>query len=320
VIVLPLPDEAEPGDGGTPYRLEPEPAGPHAEDGGRCNDHEQVQRWLAHAMEEADARKAAARQWARERYWFQCLTYPLRAWPLVFGLTFAWFLVTGLALAVLPNLSEPAELLPWLFVLPVTAGLFCYTCAFCRCVLVSACRGEAGFVSWPRGGVAQIAWSGLVGLVCLLAGPVVPLVVAFTFWLNSGDLGLVDWLILWELGTLAVLGWVLGLLAVLDGGRLRDAGPGGAAGLVRRLGLRVLGVALLGSAVAAGQAVLTLFLLEVQGGDGGDWIVSAYCWAGELVWMIFLLRWLGLTCFWVRQKRSKRYYVVPELWESTAPA
>jgi hypothetical protein len=261
-------------------------------------------RWLiARAREELDARERLARGWPMETFWFECLLYPLRAWPLLLGLAVAWATFTGLVVVLLPVLLpedwEAADLgaqLPlWLFLFLVMGVLAGYTVAFMRCVLMSASEGEAGLIRWPGADVLLVLHSAAACLVGFLTGPVVAVVVAFLFWLNSGDLVEVDYLILGELGLVAAAGWVLALLAIDQGGRLRDVHPAALARHARKLGWRGwLAAGLMAVGLWAG-AYVALFALEELHHSLLGWVVLV--WVGFLgqAWTVFLLRWLGLS-------------------------
>jgi hypothetical protein len=288
------------------YPVLPEPADGGVEEFQQAVQMEEARRLLARA--EADLAECRARTfpWQRERYWLQCLLYPLRAVFLLFGLAVAWAVLTTFLVATLPDTWDAAEVTPRLPLLMPLGLLLGYTFAAFRCTLVSAARGEAGFIAWPGFDLAQTAWSGLVGLVCFLTGPIVPAVVAYLFWLESGDLTWVDELILWELATLTVAGWALAMLAAHGGGKLRYATLGAAAKLVHKLGYRLLGIALIGAAVATFVGLRALgALADLQEGLEG-WLILIGWWTGTLCGLVFLLRWLGVSCFRARKLRAQR--------------
>jgi hypothetical protein len=299
----PSPPPAAPPneDDDRPY---PVAAHPHAGLGQVRDEHtaQELERLFSRAREEETRRHKEALPWPREKNWLQCLLFPLRAWKLLFGLTAAWSLATAVALGTIPDEVEQHGTGALWAALVLVLPLFGYTWAFLRIVLVSACRGEAGIVARPGRDAAWAGSSIVLGMVCSLTGPIIPLAVAVLFWFNGGDLRLVDWLILEELGTLAVANWALALAAFQDGGRAWDAGPIGVARLVGRLGLRTTLGVFLASAPVAGLALLLLAGLDEPGPIG--WLLVIVCWAGILFGLVFLLRWLGLTCFRARKKRG----------------
>jgi hypothetical protein len=253
------------------------------------------------ARDEEAERRRVMFPWPRETHWWQCLVYPIRAWKMLLGLSVAWSLTTGLLMGFLAEHLEQKGWKVLALALMLALPLFGYTWAFFRCTLISASQGEAGIVSVPGRDTVWAGGSTCLGLICSLAGPVVPIVVAVLFWLNSGDLLLIDWLILEELATLAVAHWVLALAACQVGGRPWDAGPAGIVQLVRRLGWKTTAGVFLASAPAAAFALVGLSMLEYPTPKG--WLVISLCWVGGLSWLVFLLRWLGLACFRVRKKR-----------------
>jgi hypothetical protein len=131
---------------------------------------------------------------------------------------------------------------------------------------------------------------------------VVPAVVACWFWLNSGDLLWVDWLIVWQLGIVAVGYWALALMAVQERGRFRDAHPAAVVRLVQRLGWRAVLAAVLLAVVVVGHCLLVLDTLEELRGLRG-WLQLVGCWAGQFFWMVLLLRWLGVSSYRARKQR-----------------
>jgi hypothetical protein len=285
----------------------------------------EARRVLNQARDALEARPVRRQGWQLETWWFQCLLYPvLRAWPISLGLAFIWAtLATVYFTALRPEYRDLTDwsldvLGPRLPFLLVAWFLLGYACAFFRCVLASAAAGEADCVRWPGGDAVQVLWSTVACLVCFLAGPVVPLVVAFLFWLNGGDLEWVDWLILWELGLAAAAYWALTLLAVDQSGRLRDANPIAVVRLVNRFGWRGWLVVVLAAVGVAGCYYFTLGSLEAlhRGAEGFFGLV----WWGFVgqAWIVFLLRWLGVSQFRAKEKR-KRERATPDEKPPPAP-
>jgi hypothetical protein len=252
-------------------------------------------RWLfTQASKELDARHGRGSP-APESAWFQCLLFPLRAWPILLGLGLAWATLAVALVAVLPVEWEWSALGPRLPLLMVGFFLLSYTCAFYGCVVASSAAGETGVIRWPGGDLLQALRSGIACLVCFLVGPVVPAVVALLFWIHAGDLTWVDEAILWELGAVAVGCWVLALLAVGEKGRLRDANPLAVARLVGRLGWRGgLAVALIVAGVVVQFRLMLGSLEDVHESPGGWLALVAWGVAGS-AWVVFLLRWFGVS-------------------------
>jgi hypothetical protein len=142
-------------------------------------------------------------------------------------------------------------------------------------------------------------------VLSFLAGPVVLALVAFFFWLDSGDFGFVDCLILWELGLVAVGYWALALMAMWEGERFREANPVAVVRLVRAEGYRVLGAALLMALVVVSHGLLAVGAVESLHQNIGGWFLLIGCWAGQLFWLLFLLRWLGVSRFRALKARKR---------------
>jgi hypothetical protein len=238
-----------------------------------------------------------------ETRWYHCLLYPLRALRLLFGLTMALTIVTALGVLIFPSLRHE-----W-FAIPLAGQVFvsafallpflvcAYTCGTLECALTSALAGTRGDVYWPGGDVALALKSLVRWLVCFLAGPAVLVTIACYYWVNGGDLAVLDWVILAELVVLAGGYWLLALVAVCQSERLQKANPFAVAGLLHRLGFRAVVPALvaplgmllhfLGAFVAVelfhAGALLGLFLLAV-------------CWGSGLFWGLFVFRLLGMWC------------------------
>jgi hypothetical protein len=228
-----------------PSAVAPEPAAPQPFDPGHAEPQG--------ARDRPPPRRARGRGWPLEQHWYESLLYPCRAVPLVLGLAAALTVLTGGLAMGLPEVLDELRAGPaqrWLFCLPVLLVLPLipgYACAFLDCTLASAAAGEARYVRWPAANFGLIMKSAAAWLGCLLAGPVVPAAVGFFYWLDCGDPDILDWLIVAELGILAVGYWLLLLLVVNRRDRLRDANPARVADLVDRLGHRLVAVVFVAS-------------------------------------------------------------------------
>jgi hypothetical protein len=237
-----------------------------------------------------------------ERHWHQCLLYPVRAWPLVLGLGAALTVLTGATALVLPEVlvelrGGPAE--HWLVCVPLLLAFLLlpgYACAFLDCTLTSAAAGEARNVRWPGTNVGLVVKSALTWLICFLAGPVVPAVAGFFYWLDCGDPDALDWVILAELGAVAVGYWLLLLLAVSRGDRLLDANPARVEELVNRLGHRLVLAVFAASLVALAHGYWLLAALLELHRDLSGLALLAGCWVSVLFLATFLFRLLGVWC------------------------
>jgi hypothetical protein len=274
-------------------------------------DHEEWQRWearrlLTQAHRDLDLRHRYALGWPREKHWFECLLYPMRASLVLLILAVTWATLAAFFVALFAedwDMSAPG---PALLLVPPMVVLFfllAYTCAFFRCVLASASEGESGVIRWPGGDLLQVLWSGAACLVCFVAGPLLPGVVAFLFWLNSGDLEWVDEIILVELGLVAICSWVLALLAVDRSGRLRDANPIALAQMARRLGWRGWLLVVLASSWALVLVPITMAAMGELHHSALGWIALGWWGFWGMAWVVFLLRWYGLSQFRATQQR-----------------
>jgi hypothetical protein len=241
--------------------------------------------------------------WPLETFWWECLLYPVRALPLEFLLAAAWATLIAFVWLVLPDEWEPIDVVARMPLLLIVFLLSGWTVAFLQMTFTAASAGKSGFLAMPGRDLRKTARGGSQALLAFLAGPVVPVVVAWFFWLNSGDLEVIDWLILWELAFVAVVSWVLTLLATTESGRLRDANPLAVIDLVKRLGYRVVLAAVLMSLTLVGHGWLTLDALERLHRGAGGWMVLLGCSVVQLFWLVFLLRWLGVSSY--RQQKTK---------------
>ncbi len=261
----------------------------------RPPDHREVRRALP---PEPEVRRI---EWQPEKTWADCLLYPFRAWLLVAGFAVALSVLSAGLVLVLPQAAAegPDTLGLLLLCSPVLilSGLaLCYLCGFVQCAFVAAAAGDARQVRWPGRDAVLALRSGLTWLVCFLAGPVVPAAAAFWYWLHGGDLRFLDWLIIAELALVALAWWLLTLLAVSRRERLLDAHPLAVAGVVQRLGHRVVAAALVGAGVALAHGLLVLAALEKLHHDGAAFVLVLLCWASLLMATTFLFRLLGLWC------------------------
>jgi hypothetical protein len=244
---------------------------------------------------------ALARERHLETRWYQCLLYPFRAWPLVFGLSGALALCAGMSTFVHRQTQEFAQGISVLGIYTLWACIplmiLSYSCGFLDCVMASALAGEFRHVRWPGRRLDMALKSCFVWAVCFLAGPAVPIALALTFWLQAGEMEIVDWLILTELVVVAMSYWLLVLLTVNAKDGLANVNPMRVMELIGRLGWGSIGVAL-GTAVVAILHVLAAIaaITDLQRDESWGWFALIYCsWSG-MFWTTFLFRWLGVWC------------------------
>jgi hypothetical protein len=237
---------------------------------------------------------------ALEKHWYECLMFPLYAWPLLLPLTLALTALTGIAVLAWPELGDLSATPWWIWLVLWTAPFltFGYVCAFLQCVLASAAAGETGYVRYPGSDVGLIARSLFNWLVCFLAGPILFAAAAFWFWLYAGDLTFIDWLIVIELALAGTAHWFLALVALHQTDRLRDVNPLRVADLIRRLGYSAVFATLAAAAVILALGYLILFALtELHQEPAVGFPILAAGWLVTLFWLAFLFRLLGLWCF-----------------------
>jgi hypothetical protein len=246
------------------------------------------------------------RRWV-ETHWYQCLLLPRRAWRLVLGLAVGLTVFTGVLALLLPSLlgdlrGEDAWLI-WLCLpcLSIPLLIFGYGAGFLDCVFASARTGEVGYVRWPGRDISLALKSGARWLICFLAGPAVPACASLLYWIHGGDMGPCDWMILVELNLVAFSSWLLLLLAVNQRDRLRDLNPARVVELIRRLGHRLVGWAVLASALGLAHAWLAGIALEKVHHDFAlGWLLLFLSWTSGMFVATFLFRWVGIWFYWER--------------------
>jgi len=237
--------------------------------------------------------------------WYELVPYPVRAFAALVALASGWATLIFFLVFVMAHLPDPLPVsgsfspLPlgmWIFLLAYS--LFAFVLLGCtlsrlQMTLGTAISDEGELVPDSRNGLARTVRRGNQGVWCFLTGPIVPVVVAFFFWLGSGDLLLVDRLILWELGIVAVGYWILTLLAVQQRGRFRDANPVAVVQLIKRQGYPpFLAAMLIAAALVAHAAWIFNNLHALQDGFGG-WLLLTGSWIVQLLWITVVFRWLG---------------------------
>jgi hypothetical protein len=176
-------------------------------------------------------------------------------------------------------------------------AVFGYVCGFLQCVLISSAAGEAWEVPWPGRDMALVLKATALWLGCFLAGPVVPAIGAFFYWLHGGELGALDWIILAELVIVALAYWFLLIVAVSRRQWLLDANPLRVAGLLETVGLRVLFAAgFVAAAVLALGLGIVLSLERFHVNMAGGLVCLFLCWLGVLIGTTFVFRVVGLWC------------------------
>jgi hypothetical protein len=273
----------------------------------RQRERQRAAQWLARAEKQLTKRRLPALAWPLEKNWCECLLYPMRSWPVVLLLALGWATLTAITVTLLPRRWELDDVGGGIMLLFLVFLLLGYTVAWLQTTLTAAIEGRVGFVFRPGNALLQTFRSGAEAVWCFLAGPMVLAIAAFLFWLNSGDLAIVDHLILWELEIVAVGYWALAMMAVWESERFRAANPVAVAELVKNSGYCVPLTALLAALVVVSHSLLMVGAVQELHRSALGWFWLVGLWVSQLCGLLFLLRWLGVSRFraWKAQQRSR---------------
>jgi hypothetical protein len=244
-----------------------------------------------------------------EKHSSECLLYPLHAWRICLGLALLFTVLSAGFARLLPQLlaeppSDPRMQALFLFMwIPIVVLLVGLPCGFLESVLASAVAGEVGSITWSKDLLRAVLRSGVKWLGCFLAGPSLFAAVGCLYWLQCGEPGVLDCLILAELGLVGVAYWIFALLAVTDGGRLRDLNPVVVADLAHRMGWQGLAVVLAASALLfAHVLVLLVAVAEIHTKSPRGWLLLAAGWMSGMFWSTAFCRLLGIWCYRSRNR------------------
>jgi hypothetical protein len=174
-------------------------------------------------------------------------------------------------------------------------------CSFLECVLASAVAGEVYYIVLSGSPLTVVLRSGLKWLTCFLAGPVVFAAAATFYWFRCGDPTPLDYLILTELGVVAVAYWVFSLLSFTDGGRLGDLNPLAVADVAHRLGRWALLAAVLASLVALAHVWLLVTAVAAVHTDPVQGLtLLTVGWMSAMYWSTLFCRLFGVL--WHRRR------------------
>lgn len=263
---------------------------------------------VVHLLSKKGKRRAELVGRHLEQHWYECLVYPLRAWRFCLAIAVFLTVLSILGALVVPLQLAETSVESWQtpvfyagagLLLVILVGL---PCSFLDCVLASAAAGEVYYIRWSGSVLLTILSAGARWLLCFFAGPVVFAGVGVLYWINCGDPGWADGLILAELAVVGTLYWLYALLAVTDEGRLRDLNPVAVADLAHRLGWRGLGVVLAAAVALLGHALLlAVGAAALHTAPPGGVLILLAGWASGLCWSTFFCRLLGIWCFRSRQ-------------------
>lgn len=244
-----------------------------------------------------------------ERYWYECLAFPFLVWRWLLALAVLLSLLTaaGVAWVVDDAAQGPAFffdprsdlVVKWLFRSLFVAAGFAVVSSFLYWVARSAATDEPPHGRWPLFDVRLLLRGTGCCLAALVAGPVELAVLGFSYWLECGDITLLDGIILAELAVLGVGCGLFAFAAAARGGRAADLNPLRAFQLAQRLGPRGILLVLFASAAVAVHGLLGLAAVQKMylphGGFGG-WLLLTLCWMSGLFAAAFTLRLVGRWC------------------------
>jgi hypothetical protein len=248
------------------------------------------------------------RAWHLEKDWFACLAFPFRAGAVLLALGALLALDSVFLVNLLPRILRDAAggwALPLAAVLLPSALLLGYVCAFLDGVLASGAAGVAGTIPWPGHDLALVLRSSSTWLLAFLAGPAELAVGARYYWLQAGELDLLDQVLLAELGFLTFGYWLFVLASVNQRERLADLNPLAVARLIDGLGLRAWGLALAASWLGVLHLLGLLYGLNRFHEDPAVALpLLTGVWISGLAWATSLLRVLGVWTYWSRSAKA----------------
>jgi len=254
-----------------------------------------------------------------EPRWYHSLTYPLANVPVFLRLSVLLSLLT--ALAIYSWVSIDAErpenwssrvlagsLLLLFYVLGCTFNYF-------NAILALASQGKTKLEPGMNGNPLVALKSCGLWLACFLSGPILVFGGAYLYWLNCGDLSIVDWTILIELGCAGIGWWLFALLLANadDTARLPFPLPQ----KVVRTGLRMRGKAieliLLATAIFAGHLALAVYGLAHLHEEPFLSIVRlCIFWCSGLYLTAFTFRRIGLAYYRLGRERPNTSSSAPD--------
>jgi hypothetical protein len=244
-----------------------------------------------------------------ERHWYECLAFPFLTWRWLLVLAVVLSFVTASVVSWIAEGAPPDPgfffdpqsdfLLKWLFRALFAGAAFAFVGSYLYWVARSAATDEPPHGNWPAFDVRLLLRGAGCCLAALVAGPVELAVLGFYYWMECGDVTLLDGIILAELAMLGVGCGLFALAAAARGGRAADINPLRAFTLAQRLGPRGILLVLFTSAAVAVHGLLGLGAIQrmhlPHGGFGG-WLLLTICWMSALFAASFVLRLLGRWC------------------------
>jgi hypothetical protein len=215
-------------------------------------------------------------------------------------------LLSAATVGVILSASELARLIEmpprdWLAFSPgllMPLLVLAYIAGSIECALTSALAGGGPGLYWPGWRASLALKSGLRWLVSSIAGPFFLLLLAGYYWLYGGDLLVLDWIIVTELGVIAVAYWLLMVVCTNENNSLFAANPVSVSRLIQRLRLRAVVPILVVPALVFAHAVTGFFAAEkLHDSLILGWLMLAACWWSGLFCALFVFRLLGVWCY-----------------------
>jgi hypothetical protein len=238
-----------------------------------------------------------------EAFWYQCLVYPFLCGRLLFGFAVALTMLSAATVLLIPQMpawselsaQTPYYLSPFLLLALLILPNVCGTI---ECALTSALAGKGPGMYWTGRHFGAAFQSCLRWLICFLAGPILPAALAGYYWLNGGDLKLLDRLILAELGILTIAYWLLAVVASNEARRFRDANPVRIAQLMHWLRFRAIVPVLVVPTLLLVDGLVGLFALtQLRPNILIGWTLLTCSWTAALFVLTFAFRLLGVWCY-----------------------
>lgn len=265
-----------------------------------------------------DIRLRRVPRWTRllskrvEPRWYHSLTYPLANVPVFLRLSVLLSLLTTIAVYTWVSIDVEipqswstrvlaASLLLLFYVLGCTFNYF-------NAVLSLAAQGKTKLEPGMNGNPLVALQSCGVWLACFLSGPILVFGGAYLYWLNCGDLSIVDWTILVELGCAGIGWWLFALLVTNTDETTRLPFP--LPQKVLRTALRMRGkaieIVLLATAIFAGHLALAIYgLAHLHEEPFLSVVRLCIFWCSGLYLTAFTFRRLGLAYYRLGRERPR---------------
>jgi hypothetical protein len=252
------------------------------------------------------------RRYGTHASWLGSFLYALRAAPRIFILAFVMTVVVGLGFKMLQEakrfdspFNRYEDVGPYL--VAIFIGLpFAYSCAFLDAILRCTASRDLHQIPWPGRDFNAVLKTSLTWLCAFLAGPVVPAGLVLTYWLQCGEPELLDWIILGELGIAAVSYWLIVLVVLHKGNRLRDLNPIHVADMTYAFGPLYFLQVCLSAAVLCSFVALAVAGIELMPKNNGQALTMLVCACGGGIFgATWFLRLLGMKARMIEVQKAE---------------